>query len=190
MANVEHSTLTGSALHEPKGAATANSGEVYVADGSGSGVWKPIHRHVAASTTFSATSPYAYLLDTDAVDKFLSFPVASSDTHGFTVLTTPNLRFRYDDTAGINSLINVTMSTTQVSGPSHDVEWALFKNGIEIAGSRTIRTISSGGWGSISVTGLVDVVQNDYIEIKTKADVNNVDVAYANVYISIIGMSA
>lgn len=35
----EHSTLTGASLHEPKGADTANSGEVYVADGLGSGNW-------------------------------------------------------------------------------------------------------------------------------------------------------
>lgn len=39
MANVLHSALTGAELHEPKGASTANSGEVYVADGLSSGVW-------------------------------------------------------------------------------------------------------------------------------------------------------
>jgi len=40
MANVTHSSLTGSDLHEPKGVDTANSEDVYVADGSGSGAWK------------------------------------------------------------------------------------------------------------------------------------------------------
>lgn len=35
----EHNTLTGSQLHEPKGVATATSGQVYTANGSGSGVW-------------------------------------------------------------------------------------------------------------------------------------------------------
>lgn len=39
MANVAHSTLTGSELHEPKGAASAALGTVYVADGAGSGNW-------------------------------------------------------------------------------------------------------------------------------------------------------
>jgi len=34
------------------------------------------------------------------------------------------------------------------------------------------------------------MAQNDYIEIKTKADADNVDVNYANIYVSIIGMSA
>ena len=40
MANISHNTLTGSDLHEPKGIATANNGENYVADGSGGGAWK------------------------------------------------------------------------------------------------------------------------------------------------------
>ena len=190
MANVEHSVLTGSALHEPKGTSAANSGETYVANGSGSGVWQPIHRHLGAATSFNASSPYAYSLDTDTAEKFLSPSISSSTVSGFTVLTSPNLRFRYDDAIGLTGLINVTMSSSQSSGPSHEVEWALFKNGTEIVGSRTIRSIATGTWGSISVTGLTSLAQNDVIAIKTKASVNNVDVNYANIYVSIIGMSA
>lgn len=34
-----HSALTGADLHEPKGVATATVGEVYLADGLGSGAW-------------------------------------------------------------------------------------------------------------------------------------------------------
>ena len=37
---VAHSSLTGSDLHEPKGAAGASSGQVYTADGAGSGSWE------------------------------------------------------------------------------------------------------------------------------------------------------
>lgn len=36
---VEHASLSGSQLHEPKGAASAASGAVYIADGAGSGSW-------------------------------------------------------------------------------------------------------------------------------------------------------
>lgn len=35
----EHNLLTGAALHEPKGVAAATEGQVYIADGAGSGVW-------------------------------------------------------------------------------------------------------------------------------------------------------
>lgn len=42
IANVSHASLTGSQLHEPKGAAAAALGQVYVANGSGSGTWTDI----------------------------------------------------------------------------------------------------------------------------------------------------
>lgn len=38
---IEHSTLTGSDLHEPKGVAGASAQDVYIANGVGSGVWAP-----------------------------------------------------------------------------------------------------------------------------------------------------
>lgn len=46
MANVNHSTLTDPYLHEPKGVASASSGDVYVANGSGSGTWEDHRRSV------------------------------------------------------------------------------------------------------------------------------------------------
>lgn len=42
MANVTHSSLTGSELHEPKGADTAALGTVYVSNGAGSGSWNSV----------------------------------------------------------------------------------------------------------------------------------------------------
>lgn len=36
---VEHVNITDPYIHEPKGAAAANSGDIYVADGAGSGSW-------------------------------------------------------------------------------------------------------------------------------------------------------
>lgn len=44
MANIKHATLTGANLHEPKGVAAASQGQVYVADGGGSGAWKKINQ--------------------------------------------------------------------------------------------------------------------------------------------------
>lgn len=38
---MEHKDITGSDNHEPKGIESASSGEVYVADGAGSGSWEP-----------------------------------------------------------------------------------------------------------------------------------------------------
>ena len=37
--SVQHKDLTDPVLHEPKGASIATDGQVYIADGTGSGVW-------------------------------------------------------------------------------------------------------------------------------------------------------
>ena len=37
-----HSTLTGADLHEPKGVAAASAGQIYIADGAGSGAWTAV----------------------------------------------------------------------------------------------------------------------------------------------------
>lgn len=42
MANVSHASLTGTQLHEPKGADTATLGTVYVSNGAGSGSWSSV----------------------------------------------------------------------------------------------------------------------------------------------------
>lgn len=42
MANISHASLTGAELHEPKGVTSAALGEVYVADGTGSGNWSNV----------------------------------------------------------------------------------------------------------------------------------------------------
>lgn len=58
MPDIEHSTLTGSEIHEPKGADTANEGEVYIADGLGSGDFAKISQD---SCLFSA-NPFGQAL--------------------------------------------------------------------------------------------------------------------------------
>lgn len=39
MPNVEHANITDPNVHEPKGVSTATAGQIYIADGSGSGDW-------------------------------------------------------------------------------------------------------------------------------------------------------
>jgi hypothetical protein len=55
---VEHRNLTGDSLHEPKGAADANSGDVYVADGLGSGAWLPRYNGIVNINSFALTGRF------------------------------------------------------------------------------------------------------------------------------------
>ena len=60
MANVQHNALTDPNIHEPKGITSAVNGEVYMANGSGSGTWKLPSGHayselyITAGTTAQA----------------------------------------------------------------------------------------------------------------------------------------
>jgi len=51
LANVKHSGLTGTDLHEPKGVAAAGLGQSYISDNAGSGAWKQIATSAAATET-------------------------------------------------------------------------------------------------------------------------------------------
>lgn len=80
MANVNHSTLTDPYLHEPKGAASASSGEVYVANGAGSGAW-------TAKETLIELSLEGYLENVSAVEKvYVPIPFAGTVVKILTVL--------------------------------------------------------------------------------------------------------
>lgn len=54
----QHSALTGSDLHEPKGAAGASVGTVYVADGSGSGAWEKVNSDSIDTSSIFNTNTY------------------------------------------------------------------------------------------------------------------------------------
>lgn len=80
MANVNHSTLTDPYLHEPKGVASASSGDVYVANGSGSGSW-------TAKETLIELSLEGYLEDVSAVETvYVPVPFAGTVSKVLTVL--------------------------------------------------------------------------------------------------------
>ncbi len=80
MANVNHSTLTDPYLHEPKGVASASSGDVYVANGSGSGTW-------TAKEQLIELSLEGYLEDVSSVETvYVPIPFAGTVSKVLTVL--------------------------------------------------------------------------------------------------------
>lgn len=185
MANVNHSTLTDPYLHEPKGVASAGAGTVYVANGSGSGSWVEKTRFIGAYVGFDATTPaYAHSVTTSDTILDPTFTVASSN--GFTGETSPNARLKYTGTETIDAQIVFTIASSNASGTSRNCQFAIFKNGVELGGSRTIRTIGSGSWGSISVFGFTTFSTNDYLEIKVKGDAS-FTMNVASAFMSIMG---
>lgn len=73
---VEHKDLTGTQLHEPKGASTATAGSVYVANGSGSGAWSPLTGTIYNVNRFAVASTMTDIGDTKSV--YFNVPVKST----------------------------------------------------------------------------------------------------------------
>lgn len=109
MANIEHSVLAGTEIHEPKGIADASLGEVYVADGNGSGNWA----NVGASSFTGMISDFAWAevqegwLECDGSDINIT-------TYGtlFAVMTIQGNGTRTNGSAVITSLSSTTPMRT------------------------------------------------------------------------------
>jgi len=185
MANVNHSTLTDPYLHEPKGVAAASNGSVYFADGVGSGGWEHLAHYVGGYVAFDATSPTTQVLTTILAP--LNPPFSLAENSGFTALSTPNARLRYDEPEAMICNINFAASIRHTASPDHNIELALYKNGVAIAGAHVIQTSSNAVWQNMNLTGQVELNATDYIEIYTKADAS-ITLELASAYLTIKGV--
>ena len=186
MVDINHNNLTGADLHEPKGAATAPAGSVYVADAGTSGVWTPVHAYVGAYVAFDATTP-AYSHTTGLAETTINPTFVIGTSNGFSGGSPAKLI--YDGTFPIKANLSLVLSVKNASGTSRDVEWAFFKNGVELSGTRVIRSISSSTWGSIAMSGFTSMVTTDYIDVRTKASADATNIHYASAYFTIMGVT-
>jgi len=107
MANVEHSALTGSDLHEPKALAGQTAGKVYVSNGSNSGAWTArqdlITVHIHDIST--ATDIYVPIINAGTVSKLQS--VTSAAIAGSDLIITA-----YNSSSASMGNLTITQSTS------------------------------------------------------------------------------
>ena len=183
---IQHNLITGSDLHEPKGVSAASNKTVYVANGSGSGAWVLPSTTANVYIAFNSSSP-GYTQANTTSDVLLDPTWVSGVVSDFTVQTSPNARLRYDGTDTKNVTITLAIACNQASGSNKNVEFALFKNGVEIAGSRSIRTTTTSDWGNITVIGSTTMATNDYIEVKSKTSAA-ATIQYASLSLRVLGV--
>jgi hypothetical protein len=128
LANVSHAALTGSNLHEPKGAAEASANTVYRADGAGSGSWeaplKLIERRTFSGLTseeFTGLSGYRALWITIEGVTFSSssipiIQVGTSGTYRTSTYINSILNASDDDVNGTQSGFQLCDAQTYTSG--------------------------------------------------------------------------
>ena len=107
--SVEHSTLTGSDLHEPKGIASANTGQVYIANGSGSGTWTAHNNKVILNARIDdiSTGSSAYVVTPIAGTVTKIYSVISAAITGGDAIVTSKL----GSTALTNGAVTIANGT-------------------------------------------------------------------------------
>lgn len=106
MANVEHSALTGSDLHEPKGVAAAVANRVYVSNGASSGSWTTVTNSVLAAEAKAFQASLLHIQDQKA-----------QGTDGGTT-TTGALSTRVLNTVVTNEITGASLSSNQITLPT------------------------------------------------------------------------
>lgn len=161
--DVQHKDLTGAELHEPKGVDSASGGTVYVADGSGSGLWRTLSMgdldisviQRVRTTNLAANNTLERVVDMTTTSVTLGSEITVSGANpsrlvfGRAGLALIYARVVYGDQAG-NRLAY------------------LYKNGTKIANSHFC---VDGKSDSILVP--VAVAANDYIEVVAELNLIN-----------------
>ena len=185
MANVNHSALSDPYLHEPKGASTASNGSLYFSDGAGSGSWNHPTHYVGGYVDFDSASPESQAISTtfSALDPVF----ALAENSGFTALSSPNARIRFDEPETMIATISFSTSIRHAAGGTRDVELALYKNGTIINGAHMIQTTDNDDWNNITLVGQVEMTTDDYIEVWAKAS-QNLTLETASAFLTIKGV--
>lgn len=121
MALPNHATQTDPYLHEPKGVSTASSGEVYIADGLGSGAWGDVGL-VAGSVIGSSSTLATSVITGSTVMPFdNTIPQNTEGVECITGSITPSSEF---------SVIDVDVSLISSLSVTGHVSVALFQGGV------------------------------------------------------------
>lgn len=121
---VDHASLTGAALHEPKGVASAAAGDVYVADGIGSGAWDGIDYVTLPAGTvvnFAYTQSQTATSGTTAIPDDNTIPKSSEGFEVLSVSITPKL-----STSCLK--VDVQLTASEISNTAEMITGALFLN--------------------------------------------------------------
>jgi len=136
---VEHSTLTTTDLHEPKGVAAANADEVYVANGSASGAWTAHDNFVYLTLQIDNISA--------ASSSWVASPTAGNITKIYTIINAviaggdATITAEINTVAVTNSSITIAYSGSAVG----DVDSSTPSAARTVAAGSKIEIITNGG---------------------------------------------
>lgn len=170
MATIQHRDITGNNIHEPKGASTALDGQVYIADGSGSGDWTFPSGHAygelyitngSVSQTLPASSATAKLNPTGAWTLNGNKNVTPSAANGtITILVAGEYQLNF----------YITFTTAAIAGGSkYKFHYAV--NGVHTTrAALNAKTSNGADTVHVSAAGLASFAVNDVVSIYVGGD--------------------
>lgn len=170
MPQVQHKDIPDNQLHEPKGVVSATSGQVYTANGSGSGVWK----HPAGTAygeLYIAGNTTSQTLSTASAYSKLN-PSSAWQSNGGNLITLDGANGQLTVTqAGVYQLSFWAHFTTAAlaSGTVYNFKYAL--NGA--VGSRLVaaqKPTNGADSLNVSATGIVSLPANTQVSIYAAGD--------------------
>jgi|21_taG_2_1085346.scaffolds.fasta_scaffold217321_1 hypothetical protein len=140
MANVQHSALTGSDLHEPKGVAGQAAGKVYVSNGSNSGAW-------TAKETLAGEVISGYIEDVSTAETVhVPMPFAGTISKVVTVLEGAITNANATITVKNSSAASMgTITITQASSAAGDVDTLSPSSNNTVTANSFITIATDGG---------------------------------------------
>jgi len=170
MATIEHSSIPNSDLHEPKGVSGATSGDVYIADGAGSGAWGPPnsadgfkygsiysdHSDAVVVSSIGTTAKKMEAFSSDAPSNGVS---PDSTNHKLTV-----------DTAGDYGILFSMAFATSGSGSAGTFQFHIRINDVETAIGVHREMSGTGDTGSGAAHGILTLAVNDVITVWVESD--------------------
>ena len=170
MANVQHNALTDPNIHEPKNITSAIEGQVYMANGSGSGTWKLPSGHaygelyITAGTTaqaLAAASGTSILNPTDEWTSGYNNHITQIPANGTLTITNAGL---YD----VNFYAIFTTASLAI-GTQYNFYYAI--NGTPSTRKLLTRKITNGvDTLHVNGVGLVELAENDILSMYVGGD--------------------
>lgn len=164
MANVQHSALTGSELHEPKGAATANNGEVYIANGAGSGTWTELFQY---GNIYTQESDASTLSTIGTTVKDLTF--STDGEANICVADSANNRITLTNAGKYHISFTGSVSTV-AAGDAGTYKFKVALNSIPTVLEAEIEMSGTSDLSEIAVTGILDVTAGQQLTVEVESD--------------------
>ena len=156
--------------HEPRGMSRATKGYNYCADGAGSGNWdiSPFgfvyFENIGSPYTLTYPATFTKLAPTT---------IQPGVSHKVTEGT--NARLTYLGDGEVMDVVS-NISVDQSTGANRDLEFAIYKNGAFVPGSKGIVTTTSGEKHHLSLEAAIPMTINDYIEVYAQNDGGSGDI--------------